>query len=113
MQHFKNMTRHTSKCSHLTLRRLLHLEDAPEVVPGVVFYPAHLDDAEQQVLGARVLVVHAPRLILGAVMLAHGINHIIGGGKIAGTGRWFGTPTCPNGSRSGIKAHSHKGPRHP
>jgi putative oxidoreductase len=29
------------------------------------------------------------RLGLGAVMLAHGINHIIGGGKIAGTGRWF------------------------
>lgn len=29
------------------------------------------------------------RLILGSVMLAHGINHIIGGGKIAGTGRWF------------------------
>ena len=29
------------------------------------------------------------RLILGAVMLAHGINHIFGGGKIAGTGRWF------------------------
>ncbi|HMQ25312.1 MAG TPA: DoxX family protein [Acidimicrobiales bacterium] len=29
------------------------------------------------------------RLILGAVILAHGINHIIGGGKIAGTGRWF------------------------
>ena len=29
------------------------------------------------------------RLILGGVMLAHGINHIIGGGKIAGTGRWF------------------------
>ena len=27
------------------------------------------------------------RLILGAVMLAHGINHIFGGGKIAGTGR--------------------------
>ncbi len=26
---------------------------------------------------------------LGAVMLAHGINHIYGGGKIAGTGRWF------------------------
>jgi len=26
---------------------------------------------------------------LGAVMLAHGINHIFGGGKIAGTGRWF------------------------
>ena len=29
------------------------------------------------------------RLILAGVMLAHGINHIIGGGKIAGTGRWF------------------------
>jgi putative oxidoreductase len=29
------------------------------------------------------------RLNLGAVMLAHGINHIFGGGKIAGTGRWF------------------------
>src|SRR3954465_4060457 len=29
------------------------------------------------------------RLILGGVMLAHGINHIFGGGKIAGTGRWF------------------------
>src|SRR5437016_8575964 len=29
------------------------------------------------------------RLGLGAVMLAHGINHIFGGGKIAGTGRWF------------------------
>jgi putative oxidoreductase len=26
---------------------------------------------------------------IGAVMLAHGINHIFGGGKIEGTGRWF------------------------
>lgn len=26
---------------------------------------------------------------LGAVMLAHGINHIIGGGRIPGTARWF------------------------
>jgi putative oxidoreductase len=26
---------------------------------------------------------------IGAVMLAHGINHIFRGGKIAGTGRWF------------------------
>ena len=25
----------------------------------------------------------------GAVMLAHGINHVFGGGRIAGTGRWF------------------------
>ncbi len=29
------------------------------------------------------------RCALGAVMLAHGINHIFGGGKIAGTARWF------------------------
>jgi putative oxidoreductase len=29
------------------------------------------------------------RVGAGAVMLAHGINHIFGGGKIAGTGRWF------------------------
>jgi putative oxidoreductase len=29
------------------------------------------------------------RCIVGAVFLAHGLNHIYGGGKIAGTGRWF------------------------
>lgn len=29
------------------------------------------------------------RLAAAAVMLAHGLNHIFGGGKIAGTGRWF------------------------
>jgi putative oxidoreductase len=29
------------------------------------------------------------RLTVGAVFLAHGINHIYGGGKIAGTARWF------------------------
>ena len=29
------------------------------------------------------------RLAVGIVMLAHGYNHIFGGGKIAGTGRWF------------------------
>ena len=28
---------------------------------------------------------------IGAVMLAHGYNHIFGGGKIAGTARWFGS----------------------
>ncbi len=28
---------------------------------------------------------------LGAVMLAHGINHIWGGGKITGTAGWFGS----------------------
>ena len=29
------------------------------------------------------------RLAVGSVMLAHGWNHVFGGGKIAGTGRWF------------------------
>jgi putative oxidoreductase len=29
------------------------------------------------------------RVAVGVVMLAHGWNHIFGGGKIAGTGRWF------------------------
>jgi putative oxidoreductase len=29
------------------------------------------------------------RLVLGAVFLAHGANHIWGGGKISGTARWF------------------------
>ena len=29
------------------------------------------------------------RGMLAVVMLAHGIRHIFGGGKIAGTGRWF------------------------
>ena len=29
------------------------------------------------------------RVGVGAVMLAHGIRHIFGGGKISGTGKWF------------------------
>jgi putative oxidoreductase len=29
------------------------------------------------------------RIALGMVFLAHGYNHVFGGGKIAGTGRWF------------------------
>jgi putative oxidoreductase len=29
------------------------------------------------------------RFLVGAIFLAHGINHIFRGGKIAGTGRWF------------------------
>ncbi|HYH48023.1 MAG TPA: DoxX family protein [Acidimicrobiia bacterium] len=29
------------------------------------------------------------RVVLGVVFLAHGINHVFRGGKIAGTGRWF------------------------
>jgi putative oxidoreductase len=35
------------------------------------------------------LALLALRCGVAAVMLAHGINHIYGGGKIAGTARWF------------------------
>jgi putative oxidoreductase len=35
------------------------------------------------------LALLALRCGVGAVMLAHGINHVIGGGRIAGTARWF------------------------
>jgi putative oxidoreductase len=31
------------------------------------------------------------RLIVGVTMLAHGWNHAFGGGKLAGTARWFGS----------------------
>jgi putative oxidoreductase len=40
-------------------------------------------------LDADNLALLAFRCAIGAVMLAHGINHIYGGGKIEGTGRWF------------------------
>ena len=42
---------------------------------------SHGDAVDLALLGLRVAV--------GAVMLAHGINHVFGGGRIAGTGRWF------------------------
>ncbi|MCU1380018.1 MAG: putative rane protein [Acidimicrobiales bacterium] len=35
------------------------------------------------------LALLAFRVAIGIVFLAHGINHIFRGGKIAGTGRWF------------------------
>ena len=35
------------------------------------------------------LALLALRCVVGAVMLAHGVNHVIGGGRIAGTARWF------------------------
>lgn len=38
---------------------------------------------------SRDIALLIARVALGAVFLAHGINHIIGGGKIAGTARWF------------------------
>ncbi len=42
--------------------------------------------SDQDAIDLALLVL---RCGIGAVMLAHGINHIFGGGKIAGTGRWF------------------------
>lgn len=45
-----------------------------------------MSDADLDAINLALLVL---RCGVGAVMLAHGINHIFGGGKIAGTGRWF------------------------
>jgi putative oxidoreductase len=45
-----------------------------------------VDNADIDSINLALLVL---RCGLGAVMLAHGINHIFGGGKIAGTARWF------------------------
>jgi putative oxidoreductase len=43
-----------------------------------------VSDADAVDLGLLAL-----RCVVGAVMLAHGVNHVIGGGRIAGTARWF------------------------
>ncbi len=37
------------------------------------------------------------RCCVGVVMFAHGYNHVWGGGKIAGTGRWFASMGMRNG----------------
>lgn len=37
------------------------------------------------------------RLVVGATMIAHGVNHWIGGGKIAGTAGWFSSLGLRNG----------------
>ncbi|MFD9550615.1 DoxX family membrane protein [Nocardia salmonicida] len=39
------------------------------------------------------------RLSLGLIMIAHGVNHWLGGGKIAGTARWFGYLSLRKGIR--------------
>ncbi len=44
----------------------------------------HELDPDQVNLGLLLL-----RVAVGATMLAHGVNHVWRGGKIAGTGRWF------------------------
>lgn len=38
------------------------------------------------------------RVMFGAMFVAHGVNHIFGGGKIAGTGRWFSSIGFRNGA---------------
>ena len=40
-------------------------------------------------IGAADVTLLVARIGLGAVFVAHGYNHIFGGGRIAGTGRWF------------------------
>ena len=45
-----------------------------------------MSDGDLDAINLALLVL---RCGVGAVMLAHGINHIVGGGKIAGTARWF------------------------
>ena len=45
-----------------------------------------LGDTTRGSIDAALLIL---RLTLAGVFLAHGINHIYGGGKIAGTARWF------------------------
>ena len=42
-------------------------------------------------LAAVDLALLAFRFTVGGVMIAHGYNHIFGGGKIAGTADWFGS----------------------
>ncbi|MFF7939734.1 DoxX family protein [Nocardia gamkensis] len=37
------------------------------------------------------------RLVVGVTMIAHGVNHWIGGGRIAGTARWFSGLGLRNG----------------
>lgn len=39
--------------------------------------------------GAGDLALLVARCTVGAVFLAHGINHVFGGGRIPGTARWF------------------------
>ena len=43
---------------------------------------------DQSAVDAALLLL---RVTLGATIIAHGYNHIFGGGKIEGTARWFGS----------------------
>lgn len=50
--------------------------------------------AHQSAVDVAILVMRA---VGGLTMVAHGVNHIFGGGKIAGTGRWFTSLGMRNG----------------
>lgn len=39
---------------------------------------------------AETIALLVVRVVLGVIMIAHGLNHWRGGGKIEGTARWFG-----------------------
>lgn len=43
-------------------------------------------DADLDAINLALLML---RVVLGVVMVAHGYNHVFGGGKIAGTAGWF------------------------
>ena len=43
-------------------------------------------EAKVEAINLALLIL---RVMLGVIMLAHGVNHIIGGGKIEGTAGWF------------------------
>ena len=49
------------------------------------------------------------RLGVGAVMLAHGIRHVFGGGKIAGTARWFGVDGDADADAASVAGEPHRG----
>ncbi len=51
--------------------------------------PLHLAPVATLTLSSSDLGLLIVRVTLGAVFIAHGYNHIYGGGKIAGTSRWF------------------------
>ena len=52
----------------------------------MVRFMSAMSDADVDAINVALLIL---RLGVAAVFLAHGIRHIFGGGKIAGTGRWF------------------------
>jgi putative oxidoreductase len=41
-------------------------------------------------MDAEVVALLLLRVVVGLTMVAHGLNHWLGGGRIAGTARWFG-----------------------